>query len=249
MPGESSLRQEMWAFLRAAAEHWRQIIGGSLLFLLAGVAASLGLNVPPSISGIAALSLAVVCACFLCWRDEHNRAESLAERLRPRLQVTVNEKSIANAIWDGEHWVIFLRVIVSSLTARRIENAKAYLVSIEKDSKTLWDDQEMPLTFSPGENPDALCKTIEHGGHYPLDVMIVRRGDDALFMGTPQRAWPHFDSLHEIFAETGEYILNIRVSADDCPSVVARVMFHWGGSSFECGIDVLPASSPANGSR
>jgi hypothetical protein len=136
--------------------------------------------------------------------------------------------------------MIFLRVIVSSLTAKRIENAKAYLVSIEKDSKTIWDNEELPLTFSPGENPDALCKTIEHGGSYPVDVIIVRRGDDELFVGTPGRTWPHFESLHNIFAEKGDYILNVRVSADDCPSILARVKFWWGGDSYHCGIDVMP---------
>jgi hypothetical protein len=89
--------------------------------------------------------------------------------------------------------MIFLRVIVSSLTATRIQNAKAYLVSIEKDFKILWDNEEASLTFSPAESADALCKTIEHGGSYPGDVVIVRRGDDALFVGTPDRTWPHFD--------------------------------------------------------
>ena len=145
-----------------------------------------------------------------------------------------------NGIWNGGDWMIFLRVIVSSLTAKRIENAKAYLVSIEKDSKTIWDNEELPLTFSPGENPDALCKTIEHGGSYPVDVIIVRRGDDELFVGTPGRTWPHFESLHNIFAEKGDYILNVRVSADDCPSILARVKFWWGGDSYHCGIDVMP---------
>jgi len=237
--------QDVLTFLYAAKEHWRQIVGGGVVFLLIGVAASVGLSVPPLIAGIAALCFAVVIACFLCWRDEHRKAENLEERSTPRLQVTVDKKSIANALWNGNDWMIFLRVIVSSLTARRIQNAKAYLVSIEKDSKILWDSQEVPLTFSPGEDPDALCKTIEHGGSYPVDVVIVRRGDgDPLFLGTPGRTWPHFDSVYDIFSEIGDYIINVRVSADDCPSILAKVKFHWGGDSFNCGIDVIATQSP-----
>jgi hypothetical protein len=86
MPGESSLREDMATFLRCAKDHWKNIVGGSLVFLLVSVAASLGLNVPPAISAIATLCFAVVFACFLCWRDEHKKAQDLAERLRPRLQ-------------------------------------------------------------------------------------------------------------------------------------------------------------------
>jgi len=178
-------------------------------------------------------------AMFLAWRDEHRKAKNLKERLTPRLQVTVEKKSIANAIWNGNKWMIFLRVIVSSLTERRIQNAKAYLVSIEKDSEVLWDNEEVPLTFAPGEGSDALCKTIEHGGSYPVDVVIVERGEDALFQKKKKRDWPHFDSLRDIFSKNGEYIINVRVSADDCPSILAKVKFHWGGSSFDCGIDVI----------
>jgi hypothetical protein len=155
---ETFFRKDIQTFARCAKDHWKEIVGGSFVFLLISVAASLGLNVPPLVSAIATLCFAVAFACFLCWRDEHRRADGLAERLRPRLQVTVDEKSIANAIWNNNQWMIFLRVIVSSLTAHRIENARAYLVSIEKDSKTLWDTQEVPLTFAPGENPDALRK-------------------------------------------------------------------------------------------
>ena len=242
MSEESPWRTDIWTFAKCAKEHWKEIVGSSFAFLLIGVLASVGLNVPPIASGIATLCFAVAAASFFCWRDERKKGESLSERLQPRLQVTVDKKSIADAIWNGDEWMIFLRIVVSSLTERRIQNAKAYLVSIEKESKTLWDNEELPLTFSPGENQDALCKTIEHGGSYPIDVVIVRRGDNALFMGTPGRTWPHFNSLYDIFSESGDYIISIRVSADDCPSIVARVLFKWGGDSFNCGIDVLPPS-------
>jgi hypothetical protein len=70
--------------------------------------------------------------------------------------------------------------------------------------------------------------------------VIVRRGDNTLFLGTPDRRWPHFDSPADIFAENCDYLINVRVSADDCPSILARVKFHWGGNSFDCGIDVMP---------
>jgi hypothetical protein len=113
-----------------------------------GIAASLGLNIPKSIIAPATFSFAVVYACYLCWRDEHNRAQGLAEQLTPRLRVTVDKKSIADAIWNGEECMIFLRVIVSSLTARRIQNAKAYLVSIEKNSRILWHNEELADIFT-----------------------------------------------------------------------------------------------------
>jgi hypothetical protein len=66
MAYETSLRQDARTFLRDAKDHWKGIVGGSAVFLLIGVAASMGLNVPPVISGVAALCLAFSLACFLC---------------------------------------------------------------------------------------------------------------------------------------------------------------------------------------
>jgi hypothetical protein len=240
MPHETSLRQDAWTFLSGAKDHWKEIVGGSVVFLLIGVAASMGLNVPPVISGVAALCLAFSLACFLCWRDEHKKAQ----RLIPRLQVSIDQsRSITPAIWNnGNDLVTFFRLVVSSSTASRIEDAKGYLVSIEKDSKILWDSQEVPLTFAPGENADALSKTIEDGGKYPLDVLVLRHGDNDLFLGTPGRTWPHFTSLAEIFSEEGEYVLTIRISAKDCPSILAKMKFVWNGSASNCGIDLMAPS-------
>ena len=191
--------------------------------------------------------LLFVCFCaaaFLAWRDEHRKAEELQERLAPRLQVSVSQsQSIDHAIWnDGKDLVTFFRIVVSSLTHSRIENAKGYLVSIEKDSKMLWDSQEVPLTFAPGEDADALSKTIEVGGKYPLDVMILRHGDNDLFIGTPGRVWPHFKSVAEIFSEEGEYVLTVRVAAKDCPSILRKVKFVWTGRVNDSGIDLMPLS-------
>src|SRR5438067_5369020 len=232
------LKSEFGQWLRGLLRHWIVLLGGGGVAFFQLVYSLWNQSSPPMITWLILL-VCLFAAVFLAWRDEHRKTENLEERLTPRLQVSVEKKSIANAILDGNKWMIFLRVIVSSLTARRIQKAKAYLVSIEKDSKILWDDQEVPLTFAPGESPDALCKTIEHGGSYPVDVVIVRRDDNSLFLGTPKRAWPHFDSVHDIFSENGDYIINVRVSADECPSMLAKVKFHWGGDSFNCGIDVI----------
>src|SRR6266481_1079430 len=129
MPYETSLRQDAWTFLCGAKDHWKEIVGGSVVFLLIGVAASMGLNVPPVISGVAALCLAFSLACFLCWRDEHKKTQ----RLIPRLQVSIDQsRSITPAIWNnGNDFVTFFRLVVSSLTTSRIEDAKGYLVTIE----------------------------------------------------------------------------------------------------------------------
>src|SRR5439155_2442244 len=237
---ETSLRQDAWTFLCNTKDHWKEIVGGSAVFLLLGVAASMGLSFPPVVSGVLALCGAVALACFLCWRDEHNKALQLV----PRLQVSIeHSRSIVHAIWNnGNDFVTFFRLVVSSLTASRIENAKGYLVSIEKDSRVLWDSQEVPLTFAPGENDDALSKTIEDGGKYPLDVVIVLHGDNNLFLGTPGRTWPHFTSLAEIFSEEGEYVLTIRISAKDCPSILAKMKFAWTGNAYDCGIALMQPS-------
>jgi hypothetical protein len=98
------------------------------------------------------------------------------------------------------------------------------------------------INIAPGENADALSKTIEGGGKYPLHVLVVRHGDNDLFLGTPGRTWPHFTSLAEIFSEEGEYVLTIRISAKDCPSILAKMKFVWNGNASNCGIDLMPPS-------
>jgi hypothetical protein len=230
---------ELGLFLKSVFLRWINLFGGAGLVFF-GFCYGQILGKEPPVNGWWIFFSCLAIAVFLAWRDEHKKAQ----RLRPRLQVSIDQsRSIVNGVWnDGRDFVTFLRLVVSSLTASRIEDAKGYLVSIQRDSKILWDSQEVPLTFAPGENADALSKTIEDGGKYPLDVLIVRHGDNEVFMGTPGRTWPHFTSLDEIFSEKGEYILTLRVSAKDCPSILARMKFLWTKNADNCGIDLMPVS-------
>lgn len=80
MPYETSWKEDLRTFAVASKEHWKEIVGGSLVFLLIGVAASLGLNLPPVITGVSTLCFAVALACFLCWRDEHAKTLTINRR-------------------------------------------------------------------------------------------------------------------------------------------------------------------------
>jgi hypothetical protein len=172
---------------------------------------------------------------------EHDAKIALEHKLTPRLSVSIDPaRSIAHAWWDGgKSMKTFFRVIVSSLSPLGVENATGYLVSIEKDLKIVWDSEDVALTFSRGEDSDTLCKKIDAGGKYPLDVVVIGHDDNRLFLGTLNRTWPCFKSVEEIFSMRGEYILNLRVSAKDCPPVSAKVKFKWTGNVNTCEIGLI----------
>jgi hypothetical protein len=69
--------KELCAFIASAKDHWRELTGGSLAAVLLSVAASMGLNAPPIITGLFAFGLVVVCAAFLAWRDQYRKVQEL----------------------------------------------------------------------------------------------------------------------------------------------------------------------------
>ena len=70
-------KSEAYAFCAHVKNHWKDIVGGSAVFLLLGTAASLGFDVPKTVTAVAVLFAAVALAAFLAWRDEHRENESL----------------------------------------------------------------------------------------------------------------------------------------------------------------------------
>src|SRR5437867_3207637 len=67
---ESLFREDVRAFVISSKEHWKGIVGGSLVFIALGAFASAGFEIPKTISGIAAFCLALSFACFLAFRSE-----------------------------------------------------------------------------------------------------------------------------------------------------------------------------------
>jgi hypothetical protein len=192
----------------------------------------------PLLAGAGVFLVRWIYSSYAVFKIERDKRIALEGRLAPCLSVSTDTaRSIAHAWWDrGTRMMTFFRVIVSSLSSSNIEDATGYLVSIEKDSKMMWDSEDVPLTFARGEDPDTLCKRIEAGGKYPLDVVVVRNDDNRLFLGTLNRTWPCFKSLEEIFSEKGDYIINLRIAAKDCSPVHAKVKFKWTGNVNTCEI-------------
>ncbi len=82
---EVQWKKDIRSFVISAKDHWKDLIGSSLVAIVLSVVATMGWNVPKTIAGIAAFCFVVVVACFLEWRGEHHKVMVLEEQRRPRI--------------------------------------------------------------------------------------------------------------------------------------------------------------------
>lgn len=129
--------------------------------------------------------------------------------------------------------VKFWRVAVRTDCLESVRNCKGFLTRIEKDGSKKWSGETAQLTFAPGEDPDALSKTIYYNIPAFLDVLVVTPRND-IILATKNRVWPYAVDLYSIFAETGKYILTIAVAGDGSATITAALEFNWTGDLETC---------------
>src|SRR6266496_1382445 len=96
----------------------------------------------------------------------------------------------------------------------------------QKERSKKWEGDNAKLTFAPGENPDALSKTIHERMPEFLDVLIVTSRNE-IFAGTKGRGWPYIPPLHEIFSEAGEYLLSVSITGPGIATAAPQLRFTW----------------------
>jgi len=122
--------------------------------------------------------------------------------------------------------VKFLRVVVHVAGKESIANCTGYLTEIRKTDQKKWEGDNAKLTFAPGEDPDALSKTIHERMPEFLDVLIVTSRNE-IFAGTKGRGWPYIPPLHEIFSEAGEYLLSVSITGPGIATAAPQLRFTW----------------------
>jgi len=231
------------AFLSAAKDHWRQIVGESVVFLLIGAVASVGLRVPPLISFVAAFCLAVAFACFHCWRDEHEKARVLERRMKSRIRVSCGEsvpQSIVPA--DGEMWY----------RARLELDGIAAIPDIEAAITELWQDGEkvplaevLILTMYPGMinvyPVDTNLKTLREGKPEFVDVIRVHASGAAVF---PLKFYPRAVAHDKLLQLGHTYTIIVAVCSPSNRTDICTFEFKWTGDTKTSDIRLISVRPP-----
>jgi hypothetical protein len=143
------------------------------------------------------------------------------------------------------HWpnimVKFCRIAVRTDCLESVRNCKGFLTRIEKNGTKKWSGEASQLTFAPGEDADALSKTVYYGIPAFLDVVVVTLHSD-IVLATKNRVWPYAVDLQSIFAETGQYILTIAVAGNGSATITATLEFNWTGDWETSGLRLVRTS-------
>jgi hypothetical protein len=130
------------------------------------------------------------------------------------------------------HWpntmVKFCRLAVKTDCLESVRNCKGFLTGIEKDGTKKWGGETSQLTFAPGEDPDALSKTVYYDIPAFLDVLAVTLHSD-IVLATKNRVWPYAVDLQSMFADSGKYFLTVAVAGDGSATITAALEFNWTG--------------------
>jgi hypothetical protein len=187
-----------------------------------------GLSVPFLVLGLTnafAQSSLFICLAFLALLSLAGR---LAFRCIPKLDLACDPGI------DGcgaiAHWpqtiLKFWRLAVKTDCLESVRNCKGFLTRIEKDGIKKWGGESAQLTFAPGEDSDALSKTVYFNILAFLDVLAVTMRNE-IFPGTKSRVWPYAVDLQSIFADAGKYLLTVAVAGDGSATITATLEFNW----------------------
>ena len=122
--------------------------------------------------------------------------------------------------------VKFLRVVVHVAGKESVSNCTGYLTEIRKNHEKRWEGDNAKLTFAPGEDPDALSKTIHERVPEFLDVLIITSRNE-IFAATKGRGWPYVPPLRNIFSEPGDYLLSVSITGPGIATAAPQLTFTW----------------------
>jgi len=122
--------------------------------------------------------------------------------------------------------VRFLHPVVS-IDSGTIRNCTGYLQRVKKnDNEWTIGDQ---LTFSSSSKPRGeLTKTLHHEARARLDVLVITSGQE-IRVCNEERDWRRWPSLRDIFAEIGDYLLEVAIVGEGVALQTFTLRFEWTG--------------------
>lgn len=167
-------------------------------------------------------------AAWLYNQRDRTRTSTSDKKLTIRCDANV-EGCVTTGMWRGPAGagmpVRFLRVAVATDSAC-VTGCKGFLTRIDSAGQKRWGGESAQLTFAPGEDEDALSKTIYTKVPAFLDVLAITSDGD-IHVCTKGRQWLYLPRLHEIFSEVGDYVLTVVLTGDGISSQTSFLRFNW----------------------
>jgi hypothetical protein len=217
---------------------WGRIISGALSvpFIIAGLFA-------PNLSARISFALLAYLGLWVMVGLQAREVLELKERLKPKLRMFWDDDGCVKHMTRAPTPFVFFRVGVESMGVDHASDCKGFLTRIEKDGTTRWSGNNVLLTFAPEEHEDATSKTIRDKVPEYLDVISIGQSG-ALFLGTKGRIWrDYFEPVGSLFAESGEYILTIKVSGRETRTVEGRLKLCMAENGLESSMELLTRGS------
>jgi hypothetical protein len=176
---------------------------------------------------------------------------ALQEKIRPKLKISCGKNvfgSVTESIVDLADrgnipfptLIRFYRMAVESDGVDAVHDCRALLTQISKNGVKRWGDDNVLLTFAPGEDADATCKTIYDKTTEFLDVLLISEWNK-IIPAVKNRHW-RFTPTERIFSEPGEYILTVVISAQGMATIKVLLTFNWTGVSETAELSLLGTS-------
>jgi hypothetical protein len=132
-----------------------------------------------------------------------------------------------------------LRIVITSLSEAPITNCQAHLTEIKKGKETFFcgsaGGNSVHLTFCPSDLSDPRAITIFPSTYPAVDVVYVKEKGEVL-PGCIIGGWNFDKNFAEIFAESGEYFLTVKI-VGDMPTEIVNLKFtrttNWKTSTLE----------------
>jgi hypothetical protein len=166
----------------------------------------------------------------LIWRGLPTRFETTAKTesgKEPKFTLVAGPNVLDS--YSVNRWgtlpVRFLHPVVS-IDSGTAKNCVGHLTKIRRNAQewTIGDQ----LTFSSSSKPRGeLSKTLHHGATiYRLDVVVITSGGE-IRICNEDREWRRWPSLGNIFAEAGDYFLDVSLVGDDIAAQTFTLKFEW----------------------
>jgi hypothetical protein len=156
------------------------------------------------------------------------------EILRPKLILSCNSGISSCAVIAQSTHLYYFRIIVKNDCGQQgITGCFGKLMKVEKDGKTIRDQETNKLPFAPAADADSTAKTIHAGDSYPLDAIALFFEKTPNMVLFPEKDGKLIEPMEKsdkfLFGTFGEYILTIKVFGDGVPPATGRFKFKWTG--------------------
>jgi hypothetical protein len=158
---------------------------------------------------------------------------ALQESMRRKFKISCHPSiSACRVKTHFSSWIqdaVFYRLIVEADCQEPIPACTGYLTKVEKDGKLLMGHENIQLTFSPGDQEDAIYKTLSPKIPAYLDVLLIIQMGQIVFCSKGYTI-PNSLKPSRIFEAHGDYILTISVTGTSSQTTPAKIRFNWNGN-------------------